>query len=664
MWIGTKRVAFLPLRRAHAVPPDNPSPSDWPAAIRRRVLDDPDASGRDQSLRAYLQACSSWRADIDPTVLPERTIDRQDVPPDVFEAELGDQLRGQGFDACALVMLGGPGAGTAQRGGFWARFVMAEGLGTWAMELMHVLTGFDDLYPFGGNLGLFDEMASNGGSHPTAYTKAAIGWLDRKAIATAGGPIVSHRLHAVSLSQPPPPGAVTAVRVGGPSAPYVMIEARRRTDQFDERIPAEGVIAYRVQTNDPLGHTQNSQAPVTLLTLTADGHPTAVAVGTSVDLDGRIGLTVDADTPDGYTVTVEDFARHLYDRTGQYGAPKAASDPTGLWVPASGVQNYGYRDGSGHLRELWRDASGGTGTTDLTANAGAPKAAGTPFFACRPTTPQVMLLFRDTDGGVRSLWWDSGAVGMDDLSGTAGAPPALDGPAGDPVAWFHEALDTWHVVYAMRNGHLQELFWAGDDPVAGGGDLTASAGAPPAAGRAAPMVDDSGTHVVVYRAADGVIHDLYWTASGVGVEDLSGYAGRPPAAYDPAAYWTAHDNGHEVVYVDAVGQVQELWWAGTAPVQGRALTTGISPAYTAVGTPAAYYSPQTGARHAAFRSVHGGLHLLTWTEQDGPVDLLDLTGQYGLPAAAGDPAVVVVPGTRRQYLAYRGADGHIYEVTW
>ena len=191
-----------------------------------------------------------------------RTLDQQDVPPDVFESELGDQLRGQGFDACALVMLGGPGAGTGQRGGFWARFVMAEGLGTWAMELMHVLTGFDDLYPFGGNLGPYDEMASNGGSHPTVYTKAAIGWLDRDAIATSGSPHARYPLHAVSLPQPPPPGEVTAIRVGGPAAPYLMIEARRRTDQFDARIPAEGVIAYRVQTDDPLGATQNGLAPL------------------------------------------------------------------------------------------------------------------------------------------------------------------------------------------------------------------------------------------------------------------------------------------------------------------------------------------------------------------------------------------------------------------
>ena len=73
------------------------------------------------------------------------------------------------------------------------------------------------------------------------------------------------------------------------------------------------------------------------------------------------------------------------------------------------------------------------------------------------------------------------------------------------------------------------------------------------------------------------------------------------------------------------------------PGQGRALTTRFGSAYTAVGTPAAYYSPGTGARHAVFRSIHGWLHLLTWTAPNEDVHLLDLTGQYGLPAAAGDP---------------------------
>ena len=97
---------------------------------------------------------------------------------DFLEGQLGAQLRAQGFNAAAIVMLGGLGAGTSQRGGFWARFVMLEGVGVWAMELMHCLTGFDDLYPFKGNFGGFDEMACSCGTHPSAYTKAAIGWLD------------------------------------------------------------------------------------------------------------------------------------------------------------------------------------------------------------------------------------------------------------------------------------------------------------------------------------------------------------------------------------------------------------------------------------------------------------------------------------------------------
>src|SRR5262245_39317730 len=114
-----------------------------------------------------------------------QTVDAQDVPANALEPQLGSDLRDQGFDAVAIVMLGGPGAGT--NAGFWSRFVMLEGVGVWAMELIHGLTGFGDLYPFGGDMGSFDEMACSCGTHPSAYTKAAIGWLDTAAIANQTG---------------------------------------------------------------------------------------------------------------------------------------------------------------------------------------------------------------------------------------------------------------------------------------------------------------------------------------------------------------------------------------------------------------------------------------------------------------------------------------------
>jgi hypothetical protein len=293
-WLGRKKLALVPLFRPNAHPPDQ-IPTDWPNLILKRVLCDLDPVTKvDKSLRAYIHAASSGRADLDVVVMPMATVDQQDVPPGVLDATLGASLRAQGFDAAAIVMLGGLGAGTSS--GFWSRFVMLEGLGVWAMEFMHNLTGFGDLYPFGGNLGSFDEMAASSGTHPSAYTKAAIGWLDASAIVSHTAGSTHHALHAIGLVQPPPSGRVAAVRVGS-QVPYVMIEARLKVDAFDAGIGSEGVIVYRVQTTDALGHPQNATAPVTLLT----SH--ALGAGQSLNLD-NVSVSVTGSIPGGFQVTV------------------------------------------------------------------------------------------------------------------------------------------------------------------------------------------------------------------------------------------------------------------------------------------------------------------------------------------------------------------------
>ena len=283
-WIGRKKVAFIPVYRPNAHPPDL-IPTDWQGDILRRVLFDPDAkTGADRSLRTYIRAASSGLADIEPVVMPMATIDLQDVELGILDGILdGPGLRSQGFDAAAIVMLGGAGAGTAETPGFWSRFVMVEKLGTWAMELMHALTGFVDIrcqpafvdcQTEAGDIGAFDEMAFNVGTHPSAYTKAAIQWLDQSAIAEHTGRAADYELHAVGLAQPPPPGRVTAVRIGS-QVPYLMAEARLMVDQFESPstlesgIPSQGVIVYRVQTSDPLGAAQGNHVPVFLLTPTA-----------------------------------------------------------------------------------------------------------------------------------------------------------------------------------------------------------------------------------------------------------------------------------------------------------------------------------------------------------------------------------------------------------
>ncbi len=319
-WIGRKKIAFIPLHRPNAHPPDDPIPTDWPGEILRRVYYDPNAFRTlpDRSLRTYIHTVSSGLADLDATVLPMQVLDQQDVPPGALEGlvvdldvngmhlsgPLGPALRAHGFDAAALVMLGKPPTGQGELGGFWARFDMSETLGTWSMELMHCLTSMDDLYPFGGNMEEYDNMAGAGGTHPSAWTKRAIQWLDPAAVAPHIGRTIEYDLHAVSLVQPPPHERVSGVQIGS-TVPYLMVEARKMADQFDGIIPKEGVIVYRVQTS-LLGTAQNQLAPLALLTLDAAGQRSALDVGESHTTDTGVVVQVTGALPGGYHVRIED----------------------------------------------------------------------------------------------------------------------------------------------------------------------------------------------------------------------------------------------------------------------------------------------------------------------------------------------------------------------
>jgi hypothetical protein len=388
-WLGRKRVAFVPLYRTNAAPPDQ-IPPDWENVILRRVVYDPrrEANGADRSLRAWLRAASSGLADIDPLVLPMQTIDKQVVAANELEGELGDRLRDQGMDAAVLVMLGGRGAGT--NSGFWSRVVMAESNGVWLMELIHGLTDFKDLYHFNNDvdpperaIDTFDEMSASSQTHPTAFTKNELGWLDASAIPLHAGASVNYELQHISLAQPPAVGRAAAVRIGD-SFPYVMVEARKMTDQFEAGMPttfdgqergiaSEGVIAYRIQTRNPtVQEREGNKKPLYLMTLTA------LQPGQSAALDNSVTLTVTGARPDGFAIRIDDAGQHLIDRTATTGAHDAAGPPSALVLDGPGIENLAYRDTSGHMNEIWRDPQG-QGTTDLTANASAQGAQGNPF---------------------------------------------------------------------------------------------------------------------------------------------------------------------------------------------------------------------------------------------------------------------------------------------
>ena len=309
--------------------------------------------------------------------------------------------------------------------------------------------------------------------------------------------------------------------------------------------------------------------------------------------------------PDGFAIRIDDPDQHLIDRTATTGARAAAGPPCALVLTGPGIENIAYRDTSGHMNEIWRDPRG-QGTTDLTANAGAPARKGNPFTYFDPAGNQVVLIFRGADNHVRSLYWMFGAVGHDNLTGSINAPKA----AGDPAGWFSTHDGFHHVVYRTANGHLHELWWQGQGGV-GHGDLTAQAQAVPAAGDPWPYYDPvRSTNIVAFRGTDGT------SAASIGArtarsgrticrarpERRTRRATRSPGSPLPRTR-------HRVVYRAANGHLHELFWPNVAPVQrprpDRALRRAARRGNVSGG-----YNPGDNTQHVIFRSSDGRLHEL------------------------------------------------------
>ena len=245
-WLGARRVAFVPVIR----PVDTTVPNDLVAQVERRVFYDPDpATGADRSLRTYIRTVSGHRADLEAVVFqPVRSQTN-----DARDAALGAVPSPNGFDHIAAVPLSetAGGSGTADVDGLYFRASLGAGVGVWAMEIIHAATGFGDLYLVNPNMGQFDTMACSCGTHPCAFTKLALQWLDAGTVRNFSGGAATFRLHATAHEQPPPPRHTTAVRILTDSPTrYFMMEVRRRADAFDRGLPSEGLILYEIETPD------------------------------------------------------------------------------------------------------------------------------------------------------------------------------------------------------------------------------------------------------------------------------------------------------------------------------------------------------------------------------------------------------------------------------
>jgi hypothetical protein len=211
-------------------------------------------------------------------------------------------------------------------------------------------------------------------------------------------------------------------------------------------------------------------------------------------------------------------------------------------------------------------------------------------------------------GDLNGTWahWD--LTSIINASGVAAGSPnyAPSCAGGDPFAYVRaDGLNA--IVYRGADSHIHELAlshgaaWAASD-------LSALAGAAPAAGSPRAYSRSDGVSSVVYRGTDQHIHEIYLNAWDAGwlTADLTSLAGAPSAADEPRPNVHA-DGGSAVVYRGSDLHIHELYLAGhwlTADL------TSLAGAPRAVTTPAAYVRPD-GTTAVVFRADDGHIHELT-----------------------------------------------------
>jgi hypothetical protein len=279
-YIGPKEIAFIVVD-ASEYPP---LPQNWESILRSKVFFD-QATGGD--LRSYIRTISYGRARITGDIYgPYRITLPRDSNNNVSYGsiiDLGIQAaKGQIEDysyACVVA--------TDNRLTDWAIYSnfprgyfyknpdstitdactvdLNAPLGVWAMEVLHMLTRFGDLYGIPDSPDGYDVMDCSCGTHPSAYTKIKFGWLESNSIRNVSSDNSLTTIRMDALANPLSAGGIRAITINIPeSNRYLLVEARLPVDKyesgnpiFSSGLPDQGVVVYLID--------ESSWPPVHLL---------------------------------------------------------------------------------------------------------------------------------------------------------------------------------------------------------------------------------------------------------------------------------------------------------------------------------------------------------------------------------------------------------------
>jgi len=341
--------------------------------------------------------------------------------------------------------------------------------------------------------------------------------------------------------------------------------------------------------------------------------------------------------------------------------PRVTGNPS-AYVDRAGQDALVFVTADRHIVQVTRTSAGGTTTLDLTRASQATATAAADVWSYLRTDKAGAILYRGNDDHIheiaqqRSSWVDADFVGL-----PVAPPPAPAHPTATVTAYIRSDLRNT-LPYRSADNHLCEIASNFGDPQIAWlyADLTVVVGTPELGGNPMGYLRADGKDGVVYRSADGHLHELVsnfarypppWIDTDLSEAAGTGFIG---LASDPWGFVRA-DGRNAVVYRGTDGALHEVSKAGSG-----AWTDQILPAIAPTGTPMAFVRGN-GRSAIVYRSTDtaaGSIHMLTFAGDwsDLSLDALDHP-----PSGPADNPVGRVTAQGLDAVIYRNTAGELAE---
>lgn len=336
--------------------------------------------------------------------------------------------------------------------------------------------------------------------------------------------------------------------------------------------------------------------------------------------------------------TVEDFAVTSFVDHQAEGAPAAIAAPNGTGAVVVARTSLGTLD-------TFSDQANSGGFTHAALDVA--DVAGVPAVIAASDRAPAATLYRDTMGHIHVRALDGSDTDVD-LQAVTQAPASASDPQG-----FVDSDGARRVVYRDTNGVVRSLFevgatWQEDD-------LAARVGVLPLA-EVAPMgyTAGCGWHIA-YRDVNKRVRLIDIGPDGATTTDTAAIAGAVDDAYSDPQGFTGSDGAPHVVYRDITGKMHELVHDGEAWTHAEISTAAGAP--PALGSPHGHFAGCLP--RIVYLDIDHQVHLMTYAE--GAWTDRDFADVRGAVTTSDDPTLFTdAQGAVR--IAYRGPDGRLREL--